>query len=295
MAAALRSRLRVRVSAAAGAGLLGLLAGSLTGCATPGELRENGVTGRVTPPPVPQPLWSDLAAAPPPVSPTADGSRATDPPPQPVPDVTVPGQDITVLDVRTVLAKDPGVTPDERRALDGCPACEVRSPEHRDLTGDGRDELVTAVGTGELVVLHVYTLAGDRVVPVLRVPVLKGFSAQTIGPELWLYEPTTVSVRTSSHYRWDGVRLGLVERKVEGIGPVPGPGQGNTADPGTVPAPSPATPTVTPSSGTRPSPGAAVPGRPPTPEGGAGAGVVSPRAAVPSPVRPTPAAPEAKP
>ncbi|MFG3056973.1 hypothetical protein ACGFZP_39315 [Kitasatospora sp. NPDC048239] len=299
MAAALRSRLRVRVSAAAGAGLLGLLAGSLAGCATPGELRDNGVTGRVTPPPVPQPLWSDLAAAPPPVSPTADGSRATDPPPQPIPDVTVPGQDITVLDARTVLAKDPGVTAEERRALDGCPACEVRSAEHRDLTGDGRDELFTAVGTGELVVLHVYTVAGDRVVPVLRVQVQKGFSAETIGPELWLYEPTTVYVRTSSHYRWDGVRLALVERKVEGIGPIPGSGQGSPAETGAVPAPPTATPTVMPGA-SRPAPGAVAPSRPSAPGNGAGAGDASarpafPSPAAPSPVRPTPAAPEAKP
>ncbi|MFI6847584.1 hypothetical protein OG535_35260 [Kitasatospora sp. NBC_00085] len=275
MTTAFPARRRAGVPALAGAALAVVLAG----CATPGELRDNGATARVTPPPVAQPLWAGLATAPPPAPPTA----ATDPPPQPVPDVTVPGQDITALDTRTVLAKDPQVTADERRTLDGCPGCELRSPEYRDLTGDGRPELVAAVGTVGPVVLHVYTLAGDRVVPVLRVQVLKGFSAETVGADLWLHEPTTVSVRTSSRYHWDGVRLGLVERKDEGIGPVPAPGQGGAAETG---APPTATPTAVPSAA-RPSRAPAQPGAPTVGNGTGGA--------VPAPARPTPAPPEAKP
>ncbi|TYC76656.1 hypothetical protein [Streptomyces sp. CB01881] len=293
MAAALTARLRAGVPSLAGAAVaIAGLAALLAGCATPGELRDNGVTARVTPPTVPQPLWSDLAAAPPPTS----SGRATEPPPQPVPDVTAPGQDITALDLRTLLAKDPGVTADERRALDGCPGCELRSPEFRDLTGDGRPELVTAVGTATGVVLHVYTLTGDHVLPVLRVQVLKGFSAKTVGSDLWLDEPTSVSAQTRSHYGWDGVRLSLLEQKLEGIGSIPVPAQGST-DPAVTPSSGPGAPPDAARPSVRPTAVPAPPGRTAVPGNGTGGAGTTPRTATPvpaPPARPT-SAPEAKP
>ncbi|MFJ3787935.1 hypothetical protein [Kitasatospora sp. NPDC090091] len=275
--------------------LAALAAVLLTACGAPGELRDHGPAQRVTPPPVPQPLWSGLAVAPPPTSPAP--GRSSEPPPQPVPDVTAPGPDLTAVDVRAVLAKDPAVSQDERRALDGCPGCEVRAPEFRDLTGDGRPELIAAVGTVGPVVLHVYTASGDRLLPVLRVQVLKGFGAETVGADLWLHEPTTVTTRTSSHYHWDGTRLSLLEQRVEGIGPITGPGQGNTADPeatpATTPGPKVSRPSEPPTTG-RPQP-SPVPGWAATPQPGSGAGLVAPRPAASQPARPTAAPPEAKP
>ncbi|MFD0348492.1 hypothetical protein ACFQ0M_25550 [Kitasatospora aburaviensis] len=214
--------------------------------------------------------------------------------------MTFPGPDLTAVDVRAVLAKDPGVSQDERRALDGCPGCEVRAPEFRDLTGDGRPELIAAVGTVGPVVLHVYTAVGDRLLPVLRVQVLKGFGAETVGADLWLHEPTTVTTRTSSHYQWDGTRLGLLEQRVEGIGPIPGPGPGTTAEPEATPAGTPgpkvSRPSDPPVTGRpQPSPVPGGTGWAATPQPQSGAGVGAPRPAASQPVRPTAAPPEAKP
>ncbi|MET8630336.1 hypothetical protein ABZW30_42665 [Kitasatospora sp. NPDC004669] len=244
----------------------------------PGGLRDNGPLKPVTPTAVAEPLWPALAASPPPTTPTA--SSATQAPPQPLPDLTVPGHDLTTVDVRSVLTKDPALSAEEHRALDSCAGCEVRAPEFRELTGDGRRSLITAVATPGLVVVHVYTLADDRVLPILRAEVRSGFSAATVGSDLWLYEPTTVFTRTSSHYQWDGVRLALKERRVDGTGLLPD-------DAGTGP------PTATPTTPTpiTPAPANPVPKLPP----GEGAAVPSPR-----PVRPTPQAsapavfPEAK-
>ncbi|MEV0534250.1 hypothetical protein [Kitasatospora sp. NPDC050463] len=251
MAAALPPRRGPAAARGSAVALLGLLV-ALAGCASPGELRDGGAARAVTPPPVPQPLWPGLAAAPSPTSPATATAGRTEPPPTPVPDVAVPGPDLTSVDLRGLLAKDPAVTADERRALAGCPDCEVRSPEFRDLTGDGRAELLAAVVTGGSVVLHVYTLGGGGVVPVLRVAVLTGFSAETVAGDLWLHEQSTVLSRKSSHYRWDGARLSLLEQRVQAIGPIAEPGQGvaATADP-TITArpssgPAPAKPAVSP-------------------------------------------------
>ncbi|WP_380280219.1 hypothetical protein [Kitasatospora purpeofusca] len=201
---------------------LTLLAGALlaltVGCAAPGELRDHGAAAAVTPPPARLPLWPDRTAAP---SPESMSIHLVDPAPQPVPEVSVAGQDVTAVDIRTLLAKDPEVTPEERRALDPCTGCEVRTAEYRDLTGDGRPELLVVVGLADGDVLHVYTASGDQLLSVLRAQLLKRFGAETVGTDLWLYEPTTIQSRTSRRYRWDGVRLILAEQKVEGIGPAP--------------------------------------------------------------------------
>ncbi|MEV7025463.1 hypothetical protein [Kitasatospora sp. NPDC093558] len=252
---------------AAVAVLVVLAAVLVVGRADPGGLKDQGPSQPVTPPLKPQLLWPGLASSP---SPSATGSAPATPQasPQPVPDVTASGRDITTVDVRAVLAKDPGVSTDERRALGSCTECEVRSPEFRDLTGDGKPELIAAVVVPRQVVLHVYTLADDRLVPVLRVELLPGFSAETIGTDLWLFDPTSVTVRTTSHYQWDGVRLVRVEQKVEGVGPVPGPSAAPDPVTSVIPpggrAPGPVRPTAEPAKPTAvPSPIATkAPGRP---------------------------------
>ncbi|MEV7780635.1 hypothetical protein [Kitasatospora sp. NPDC088351] len=277
---------RRRTGAVSAAGLAVLIAiaalvAMAVGRVTPGGLQDHGASQPVTPPLKPQPLWPGLDASPSPASPATATAQPT---PRPVPDVTVPGNDTTAVDVRTVLAKDPMVGPEERRALDSCPECKVRSPEYRDLTGDGRSELLVAVATPGAVVLHVYTLADDRVLSVLQVTAREGFSAETVGCDLWLYELTTASARTSSHYHWDGVRLGLVEQKVEGIVPVPGDGTGQTGPSAGVTGPA-----VSPGMGVSRTPGAAGEASPVPPGPAPGTPTSRPTA------RPTPALSEAKP
>ncbi|MFE7561985.1 hypothetical protein [Kitasatospora sp. NPDC057500] len=252
--------------------LLALLAAAplalAAGCAVPGELRDHGTAAPVTPSPASIPLWPGQATAPPP-DPVA--ARTPEPSPQPVPDLAVTGQDVAAVDVRTLLTKDPGVSQEERRALEPCAGCEVRDAEYRDLTGDGRPELLVVVGLADIDVLHVYTASGDRLLPVLRVQLLKRFGAETIGTELWLYESPTSWSRTSRLYQWDGARLVLTDQKVQGIGPT------------TEPEP-------TPSVAEKPI-GAT---RPPGTDGGVGASPV-PLPAVPTlrrPVAPAPAVPK---
>ncbi|MFJ2863111.1 hypothetical protein [Kitasatospora sp. NPDC087314] len=290
----------VPVAALAALAVLVALAALAVGRATPGGLQDQGPAPAVTPPPVAQPLWPDLAASPPPTQPPTGAAAGPQTAPQPVPDVTLAGRDITTVDagtVRTILAKDPAVTADERRALDSCPTCEIRSPEFRDLTGDGKPELIVAVTTPGPVVLHVYTPADDHLLPILRVEVLRGFSAAAVGSDLWLYEPTTTFIQTRSHYQWDGVRLVLMEQKLEGVGPVPGSGSANGTGPavGSSAEPSPA---ASPANGRAPAPirpsSGPVTTAEPTPLA-PGAVVPSTRTAVPTPAHPTPAPPEAKP
>ncbi|MFD8698748.1 hypothetical protein [Kitasatospora purpeofusca] len=260
------------------------------GCAAPGELRDHGAVAPVTPSPARVPLWpsAPTASSPTPLEPT--GSRSPEPTPQPVPDLTVPGQDITAVDTRALLAKDPGVTQDERRVLEPCPGCELRAPEFRDLTGDGRPELLLAVGLADTVVLHVYTASGDRLLPIHRVSLQKGFGAETVGTDLWLYEPTG-SFRTGRLYRWDGVRLALADQKVEGIGPTapepeptPSAAEKPTVErpPGTGPTAVTGGGPVKPSAPSRPS------GAPPSAGAGSDAVVGKQPQPQPNPARPVP-------
>ncbi|MFE7590609.1 hypothetical protein ACFU6K_14515 [Kitasatospora sp. NPDC057512] len=256
----------VPVAALAGLVVVLALAALAFGRATPGDLRDQGPARAVTPPPVSRPLWPDLPTSPPPAAAATD---VTQEPPQPVPDLTVPGRDITAVDVRTVLAKDPKVDQEERQALGSCAGCEVRAPEFRDLTGDGQPELITVVTTPGRVVLHVYALAEDRLLPVLQVRVQPAFNASTVGTDLWLIEPTSVDARTTSHYAWDGKRLALKERKDEGVIPLPstgpstGPDAGRPAtavpDPGPAPRPAPYAPRQTAPEAAVPSPRGARP------------------------------------
>ncbi|MFD8752032.1 hypothetical protein ACFV0O_13780 [Kitasatospora sp. NPDC059577] len=243
----------VPVAALVGLLVLLALAALAFGRSTPGGLQDQGPVPTVTPPPVPQALWPNLNASPAPVQP-ATGGGATQPPPQPVPGVTVTGQDITAVDPRTVLAKDPAVTAEERSALDPCSGCEVRTPEFRDLTRDGRLSLITAVITPGSVVLHVYTPDKDRLLPVLRVQVQRTFSAETIGSDLWLYESNGLYVRTSSHYQWDGARLVLLERKDEGLGVLPPTGPDPAPPNAAVKSAAPASPPTATAAGAVPTP-----------------------------------------
>ncbi|MFF2352429.1 hypothetical protein ACFVVL_21910 [Kitasatospora sp. NPDC058115] len=280
--------------------LLALLAAAplalAVGCGAPGELRDHGAAEAVARPPARIPLWPGQDTAP---SPEPAGPRTPEPAPQPVPDLTVPGQDVSTVDVRTLLAKDPGVSQDERRALDPCTGCGIRPAEYRDLTGDGRPELLVVVGLVDTDVLHVYTASADRMLPVLRVQLLKRFGAETLGTDLLLYESTTSWSRTIRRYSWDGARLVLAEQKVEGVGPVQEPEPTPTTTPGdrstilrpgtgTVPAPWPSVPAVRRPDGSEPGAGAG---------SGAGAPTATPVPApkVPQPGQPRPAVPTAAP
>jgi hypothetical protein len=203
-----------RITAAVALVLTGLL--SAAGCGTPGRLHDDGRAPAVASHPSPQALWAD--------SPTTTAPAGTapvrQPPPSAVPGVIAPSGDIQAVSVTKLLDRDPALERDEREALNRCPACDLRPPRYRDLTGDGRPELITAVVTpADRAVLHVYTLRRDRLVPVLDLPISSHFTADTVGLDLVVQEPTTASLETSSRYHWDGTRLAFTTRQIKATGP----------------------------------------------------------------------------
>ncbi|MFC9327513.1 hypothetical protein [Kitasatospora sp. NPDC057015] len=214
--------------------LAGLAVLVTAGCTSTGQLHDAGQTRPVTARPSPQQLW---AAAD--VSPVPSQAPTGQPSPVPVPGVGVEGDDIRAVDVRLLLEKDPAVQPEERTAAQGCTGCAVRPAQYRDLTGDGRAELLTAVVTAERrAYLHVYTLRERQVLPVLALQMPTGFSADTVGADLLVHEPTNEVTETNSTYRWNGVRLAFDNRQIRATGPaaeVPGcppGGSPESRDPG---------------------------------------------------------------
>ncbi|MEV8098925.1 hypothetical protein, partial [Kitasatospora sp. NPDC085879] len=188
----------------------------------PGTLHDGGPARQVAEHPSPQPLWPAAATS------AAATPRAVteEPPPAPLPGLTAPTAGLAQLDAEAVLAHDPGLTDIEHRAVEtGCTGCAVQPARYRDLSGDGRPELITAVLTPEAdgrAVLHVYSERDGHVVPVLSVATAAGFTADTVGRDLVLHEPTGATARTSSTYRWNAVRMAFVDRQTVSTGSADG-------------------------------------------------------------------------
>uniref|UniRef100_UPI00053B9443 hypothetical protein n=1 Tax=Kitasatospora sp. MBT63 TaxID=1444768 RepID=UPI00053B9443 len=146
------------------------------------------------------------------------------PPPAALPGVTAAAGDLRGLDAATVLAHDPGLPEDERAALAGCQGCELRPAQYRDLGGDGRPELITAVVTAaHHAYLHVYTARDGQVFPVLAQSVLAGFTADTAGTELVVHEPNGPDSQTDTRYGWRSDRMLVTDRQIKGTGPTATP------------------------------------------------------------------------
>ncbi|GAB2693190.1 hypothetical protein [Kitasatospora kifunensis] len=188
----------------------------LTGCADTGQLHDAGVTRPLTAPsspPTPVALWAAVGTAPSPSAAATQPVGAL----TPVPGITVSGADLRSVDVRQLLRQDPQLKDDERTALAGCTGCQVLDPRYADLVGDGGAELITAVLTADQhAYLHVYQLRDHQVLAVPEISVLPGFTAQTVGRDLVVNEPTSSATVTSSTYRWDGGQLVRVETKYTG-------------------------------------------------------------------------------
>ncbi|QKW19435.1 hypothetical protein HUT16_10445 [Kitasatospora sp. NA04385] len=215
-------RNRPRRTAVARCVLLGLpVLLAVTGCRAAGALEDAGAARPVRSYPSPQPLWSATAPAVPALRPEGAGPNSE--PPVPLPGLVLDA--LTGTDARTVLAADPGLAPDERAALaGGCAGCGVRPAQYRDLDGDGGPELLTAVLAGAdpaspRAVLHVYALREHRVLPVLAVVARPDFTAETVGTDLVVHEPTAPNAETSRTYRWSTDRLVLVDQRIKVTGP----------------------------------------------------------------------------
>ncbi|MFD3755735.1 hypothetical protein [Streptomyces sp. NPDC058622] len=183
------------------------------GCADVDGLQNDGDLGTVR---APLTLWKDIRPAPPGPGGTA-GAAAVVPGLPKVPGLTMRGVDplaVVRADITSASAQDGGTgrlaDPRAAQRLALCTGaagadCPVRPGVLHDLTGDGREELITAVDIdGRVSELRVYTVRGDGSVARIlsRTAVLEG--VEVAAEHLAVREPTSnpdyVSV---SDYVWD--------------------------------------------------------------------------------------------
>ncbi|MGW1865155.1 hypothetical protein ACWCPS_06300 [Streptomyces mauvecolor] len=202
--------------------LAGCLVAVLTGCADMEGLHRDGAAASVAPP---EPLWPQARPSPP--GPEQQRGR-----PFTVPGIAkVASGDMRDADPLAVVKADLTATEREdqgtgrlvdRRAAErvaGCvraAGCGVREPVLRDLTDDGRAELITAVDIdGRASEMRVYHVVDGSVTRVFsRRAVLEG--VELAAGHLAIREPTSndrfVYV---SHYGWDGRMMALIELKLD--------------------------------------------------------------------------------
>ncbi|MEV7519240.1 hypothetical protein [Streptomyces sp. NPDC091371] len=213
----------------------------LTGCADVEGLKDAGDLGTVH---APQTLWKEFRPDPPEPG-QQPGTAAVVPG---IPKVAGPGMrgvnalSVVRADVTAAVAQDGGTgrLVDPRapqrlalctQAVDGGPGCPVRPPVLHDLTGDGREELITALDLdGRLSELRVYTVQDDgRVARILsRHAVLEG--VEVAAEHLAVREPTSNPAYVAvSDYVWDPETgtMNLSQLTLDECpGPGPGPGAG---------------------------------------------------------------------
>ncbi|GLX34885.1 lipoprotein [Streptomyces roseochromogenus] len=194
--------------------LAAVLAGA-AGCADVEGIKSEGDLGTVH---APKTLWKDVRPEPP-AKGQQPGAAATVPGLPKAPALTMRGVDALAVvraDITSATAEDGGtgrlVDPRAARRLalctgaaDGGPDCPVRPGVLHDLTGDGREELITALDVdGRLSELRVYTVRDDgRIARILaRRGVLEG--VEVAAEHLAVREPTTNPRYSSvSDYVWD--------------------------------------------------------------------------------------------
>ncbi|MCX4692313.1 hypothetical protein [Streptomyces sp. NBC_01408] len=195
-----------------------LLAAALAasaGCADVEGLRSEGDLGTVH---APRTLWKNIRPAPPEPG-QQPGAAAVVPGLPKVADLSMRGVDtldVVRADITAATAQDGGTgrLVDPRavqrlalctQAVDGGPDCPVRPRVLHDLTGDGREELITALDIdGRLSELRVYTVRDDgSIARVLsRRAVLEG--VEVAAEHLAVREPSSNPEYVAvSDYVWD--------------------------------------------------------------------------------------------
>ncbi|WP_209446520.1 hypothetical protein, partial [Streptomyces palmae] len=174
-------------------------------------LRDGGPAAEVTPPISASPLWPGYT--PQPQRPAQTEPTSVTPSYPPLPGVTVPAAGLRAVPLEKLLKNDPvmprGVL---GTAPGGCASrCTMRDPVYRDLTGDGREELVVAVDEIGLRMtwVEVYRAFGNRVRPVLVLYDLTGLTIETYGRDL-VVNVVRGDGLTTTRYRWNGTVMAPV-------------------------------------------------------------------------------------
>lgn len=203
--------------------LAGIGAMLLAGCADVEGLHRDGPAVSIAPP---APLWPGTVPSPAPTE-QQRGQPSTVPGAPAVASGDMRDADplaVIKADAAAAHREDQGTSwlvdqrvADRFKTCTALASCGVRKPIFRDLTGDGRSELVTAVDVdGRLSEMRVYhAQKGGAVVRVLsRRAVLEG--VEVAAGHLAIREPTSnPSLVYVSHYVWDGSMIALHELKLD--------------------------------------------------------------------------------
>ncbi|WNO70834.1 MULTISPECIES: hypothetical protein [unclassified Streptomyces] len=183
-----------------------LTAAGIAGCAADTGARDDGAVPQVSPPISASPLWPRYEGPTPDEGETAAPYRRY----VNVKGIEVPAGDLRRVSVLRLLDQDPNVPQLVRTALQSCPggSCGLRTPAYRDLTDDGRDELVVALDdpVGGLTLIQVYRAFGTSVRPILISWNTIGATGVTLGNDLIL-SSTGKDGRFTTRYRWNGTEL----------------------------------------------------------------------------------------
>ncbi|MBA6435732.1 hypothetical protein [Streptomyces sp. GMR22] len=180
------------------------------GCAAQAGVRDDGVAPSLSAPASAVPLWPRYT---PPTVATPqekpDFARYL-----PVDRVKVPSGGLAALSAKNLLLHDPNVPSVVQKEVSLCPDgshCPLRDTAHRDLTGDGRDELVVAADLPvfERTLLQVYTASGRTVRPVLIYWGPPGLTGETFGRDL-LISAIGKDGRVTTRFRWNGTVMAAV-------------------------------------------------------------------------------------
>ncbi|WP_371644245.1 hypothetical protein OG974_22495 [Streptomyces sp. NBC_00597] len=200
---------------AAAAPVLAAVLAAAAGCADVEGLRNDGDLGTVH---APQSLWAGIHPDPPGPG-QQPGTAAVVPGLPKVAGSSMRGVnavEVVRADIKAAAAQDgdTGRLVDPRavqrlapctRAVDGGPDCPVRPAALHDVTGDGREELITALDIdGRLSELRVYTVRDDGSITRIlsRRGVLEG--VEVAAEHLAVREPTSNPEKVSvSDYVWD--------------------------------------------------------------------------------------------
>lgn len=224
-----------------------LAAPALTGCADVEGLHDDGDLGTVH---APRSLWTDSRPEPP--APGQAPGTATVVPGLP----KATGQSLRGVNVLDVVRADvtADITADRgtgrlvdprsaqrlalcTQAVDGGPDCPVRPAVLADVTGNGKDELITALDVdGRVSELRVYTARADGTIARIlsRRGVLEG--VEVAAEHLAVREPTSNPKKVSiSDYVWDP-EAGIMNLSQLTLDECPGTKDGATSTPCSAPS-----------------------------------------------------------
>ncbi|MEU1346022.1 hypothetical protein ABZ438_01030 [Streptomyces sp. NPDC005786] len=241
-----------RRAAAAVAALTGAVL--LAGCGTGGELKSAGPAPAAI---GPARLWPELPPASAAPYDYGEGETAH------IPGITVPGGDVRRLDPVAVVQAGLNARPDRSSGTDALPAgavrqikacrtapasCPVLKPYYRDLTGDGRDEMVLAVRLpGRQLSVRVYMPEPSGLTRIMSTSDAV-ISVELAGRDLIMRAPSAI---TGYEYRtawsWDDRQRAMLPTQDEILRMTPRDGPGRRRTPSARPSARPtAEATVTP-------------------------------------------------